>query len=176
MQREQRAWLDGQQKKQEELMQRNQQVQREMVDAVLAARHRWRLPRARGESSLLNQHFRSSLPLIILRAISTCSRGQQDWPEDTWATQLAGLLSGDALDAFTSIPAEAARDYMQVKEAILARFEVNTETYRLCFRSSRCKLGESYKMLLSRQSDQLNRWTQSSGSALKENILLEQFL
>ena len=31
-------------------------------------------------------------------------------------------------------------------------------------------------MLLSRQSDQLNRWTQSSGSALKENILLEQFL
>ena len=31
-------------------------------------------------------------------------------------------------------------------------------------------------MLLGRQSDQLNRWTQSSGSILKENILLEQFL
>ena len=59
---------------------------------------------------------------------------------------------------------------------ILARFEVNAETYRLRFRSTRRKVGESYKMLLSRQSDQLNRWTQSSGSELKENILLEQFL
>ena len=59
---------------------------------------------------------------------------------------------------------------------ILAWFEVNAETYRLRFRSTRRKMGESYKMLLSRQSDQLNRWTQSSGSELKENILLEQFL
>ena len=36
MQREQRTWLEGQQKKQEELIQWNQQVQKEMVDAVLA--------------------------------------------------------------------------------------------------------------------------------------------
>ena len=31
-------------------------------------------------------------------------------------------------------------------------------------------------MLLNRQQDQLNRWTQTSGSELKQNILLEQFL
>jgi hypothetical protein len=180
MQREQRAWLDGQQKKQEELMQRNQQVQREMVDAVLAAR----APPTEAHSG----SGRVKPPKPTLQKLSTSDNiesyldmfervaRQQGWPDDTWATQLAGLLSGDALDAFTSIPAEAARDYTQVKEAILARFEVNAETYRLRFRSSRRKLGESYKMLLSHQSDQLNRWTQSSGSALKENILLEQFL
>ena len=101
---------------------------------------------------------------------------QEGWPDNTWAAQLAGLLSGDALDAFTSVPAEAAWNYVQVREAILARFEVNAETYRLHFRSTRCKLGESYKMLLGHQSGQLNCWTQYSGSALKENILLEQFL
>ena len=60
---------------------------------------------------------------------------------------------------------------MRVKEAILALFEVNTETYHLRFRSMYHKSGESKKML-----DQLNCWTQSSGSELKQNILLEQFL
>ena len=89
---------------------------------------------------------------------------------------ISRLLSGEALDAFSSVPAEAARNYAQVKEAILTRFEVNAETYRLRFRKTRRKSGESYKMLLSRQLDQLNRWTQSSGSELKQNILLEQFL
>ena len=64
---------------------------------------------------------------------------QQGWPGDTWATQLAGLLLADALDTFTSIPAEAARNYAQVREAILARFEVNAETYRLHFCSTRRK-------------------------------------
>ena len=63
-----------------------------------------------------------------------------------------------------------------MKEAILTRFEVNAETYHLRFHSTRRRSEESYKMLLSRQLDQLNYWTQSSGSELKQNILLEQFL
>ena len=45
---------------------------------------------------------------------------QQGWPNEIWSTQLAGLLSGDALDAFSSVPAEVARSYAQVKEAILS--------------------------------------------------------
>ena len=102
--------------------------------------------------------------------------GQQGWPKETWATQLAGLLSGEALDAFTSVPMESARNYDIVKEAILARFLVNADTYRLRFRSSQRGTGESYKLLLSRQTDLLNRWSQSAGSELKEIVLLEQFL
>ena len=99
-------------------------------------------------------------------ATSTCSRvaRQQGWPNEIWSIQLAGQLSGDALDAFSSVPAEAAWSYAQVKEVILAQFEVNAETYRLRFCSTWCKMGESYKILLSRQSDQLNRWTHYSGS------------
>lgn len=52
---------------------------------------------------------------------------QQRWPDDIWAIQLAGLLLGDALDAFASIPAVAALSYARVKEAILARFKVNAQ-------------------------------------------------
>ena len=68
-----------------------------------------------------------------------------------------------------------ARSYDAVKEAILARFLVNAETYRLWFRGSHHWAGESYKLLLNRQTD-LKRWTQSAGSELDEIVLLEQFL
>ena len=94
--------------------------------------------------------------------------GQQGWPKETWATQLAGLLSGEALDAFTSVPMKSACNYDTVKEAILARFLVNAVTYCLWFRSSQWGTGESYKLLLSQQTDLFNRWTQSAGSELKE--------
>ena len=50
------------------------------------------------------------------------------------------------------------------------------DTYHLQFRSSQRGTGESYKLLLSQQTDLLNHWTQSAGSELKEIILLEQFL
>ena len=53
---------------------------------------------------------------------------QEGWLMDVWPTQLAGLLSGDALDAFTSIPLSEANYYSKVRAAILSRYEVNAET------------------------------------------------
>ena len=47
-----------------------------------------------------------------------------------------GLLSGEALDAFISVPMESAHNYDPGREALLARFLVNADTYRLPFRSS----------------------------------------
>ena len=181
MQRDQRAWLEGQQKRQEELMEQNQRAQREMVNAVLAVRApsmtdapppgaTVKPPRPTLQKLSSSDDVESYLDMFERVA------RQQGWPEGIWATQLAGLLSGDALDAFSSLPADAAREYARVKEAILTRYEVNAETYRLRFRGTRRKSEESYKMLLSRQLDQLNRWTRSSGSELKQNILHEQFL
>ena len=49
---------------------------------------------------------------------------QQDWPPEIWATQLAGLLTGDTLDAFSSVSPAASNKYKGVKAAILDRFEV----------------------------------------------------
>ena len=160
-------------------MQQNQQVQREMTDAVLAARapstgaplvrERVKPPRPTLQKLSSSDDIESYLDMFERVA------REQGRPNDIWSTQLAGLLLGDALDAFSSVPAEAASSYVQVKEAIIARFEVNAETYRLCFCSTCCNVGELYKMLLSRQSDQLNRWTQSSGSELKEIYCFSNF-
>ena len=64
------------------------------------------------------------------------------------------LAEEKPLDAFTSVPMELARNYDPVKEAILARFLVNADTYCLRFRSSQRGIGESYKLLLSRANGQ----------------------
>jgi hypothetical protein len=56
------------------------------------------------------------------------------------ATQLAGLLSGDALDVFTAIPVSKASDYSKVRATILnCYYEVNAETYRLRCRGIVCE-------------------------------------
>ena len=56
---------------------------------------------------------------------------QQGWPEDVWAMQLAGLLTGKAMAAFASLSTEESGDY-EVKAAILQRYEVNEETHSAC--------------------------------------------
>ena len=63
---------------------------------------------------------------MMLKAILTCLRvaRQQGWPEGIWATQLAGLLSGDALDASSSLLPDTAQEYARVKEAILTQYKV----------------------------------------------------
>ena len=42
---------------------------------------------------------------------------QQEWPKETWANQLAGLLSGDALDSYSALAPASAKDNDLVKVA-----------------------------------------------------------
>lgn len=170
MQQNQRAWLEAQQKMQEEILERNQRAQKEMFDAVLSASRagveslppvsppggRVKPPRPTLQKFSKEDDIESYLERVA---------GQQGWPKELWATQLAGSLSGEALDAFTSVPTELAHSYDAVKEAILARFQVNAETY-LRFSGSHRGTGESHKLLLSRQTDLFKRWRQSAGSEL----------
>ena len=59
---------------------------------------------------------------------------QQDWPKEIWATQLAGLLSENALEYYLSLAPATAKDY-QIRAAILKRYDVNAETYGQRFRT-----------------------------------------
>ena len=43
------------------------------------------------------------------------------WPKTIWVTQLAGVLSGKALKAFSSLPTEKSTKYDEVKHDILQR-------------------------------------------------------
>ena len=135
----------------------NQKAQKEMLDTVLSAsrasveslppvspeRERVKPPRPTLQKLSKEDDIESYLDMFERVA------GQQGWPKELWATQLAGLLSGEALDFFTSVPTELARSNDAVKEAILARFQVNAKTYRLRFRGSHRGTGESQKLLLS---------------------------
>ena len=70
---------------------------------------------------------------------------QQEWAKETWATQLAGLLSRDALDSYSSLAPASAKEYDLVKAAILKCYDVNAETYQQRFRMETRKVTESYQ-------------------------------
>ena len=51
-------------------------------------------------------------------------------PRARWVFKQAPQLSGKAQKAYTALSAEEAVEYERVKEAILARYNINLETYR----------------------------------------------
>ena len=169
MQKETRTWIAQQQERQEKLMQAvmdRSSLPPSGEDGVRKAKP----PKPTLQKLAPSDDIESFIDMF--ERVAT----QQGWPTDVWATQLAGLLSGDALDAFTSIPLSEANDYSKVRAAILSRYEVNAETYQLRFRDNVRKSNESYRMFLSRLSDQLTRWIKATEMDLQELVLLEQFL
>ena len=87
-----------------------------MMDAVLAARvpstgapfvcERVKPPRPTLQKLSSSDDIESYLDMFKRVA------RQQEWRNESWSAQLAGLLSGNALDTFSSDSAEAARSYM----------------------------------------------------------------
>ena len=55
------------------------------------------------------------------------------WPEEVWATQLAGLLMGKALEAYTRLNGASANSYEKVKKACFLCNDVSDETHCRCF-------------------------------------------
>lgn len=56
----------------------------------------------------------------------------------------APQLSGKAQQAYSVLPTYESSDYDLVKAAILRRYNINEETYRVCFRSAQRKQGEIF--------------------------------
>ena len=54
--------------------------------------------------------------------------------KDRWSQYLAPQLSGRAQLAFAALPATSASDYDAIKTAVLARYDINEESYRRRFR------------------------------------------
>ena len=101
---------------------------------------------------------------------------QQNWPEAVWATQVAGLLTGKALAAYTAMSAEESSDYQKVKRAMLHRYEVNEETHRLCFRRERKWPEESYRAWIYRITDYFDKWMKDHKLAVRDVMIMEQVL
>ena len=74
-----------------------------------------------------------------------------------WSYRLAPNLTGRAQQAFAALPSADAGDYDKLRAAILARYNVNQETYRQRFRSGKRRLEESHEELVIRLTDLYNK-------------------
>ena len=103
------------------------------------------------------------------------------WPEDEWAVNLSPLLTGKALEAYVCLSAADAVVYEKVKKAILQRYMMTEEGYRMKFRETNPEKGETVNQFSARMCRYFERWItlseiQESYEGLKDLILREQFL
>ncbi|XP_071818156.1 uncharacterized protein [Apostichopus japonicus] len=105
-----------------------------------------------------------------------------DIHEDSWACHIAPRLTGKAREAYTSLPVESLNSYSELKRAILARYQLNAETYRQKFRNSTKENNKSYEEWGVRLKSFLERWLDTAGVKsgespdFQELILIEQAL
>ena len=66
------------------------------------------------------------------------------WLDDVWVLRLASLLTGKAQAAYANMDAAKSKEFKEVKQAILKRYNINEETYRQRFRNTKKKIDESY--------------------------------
>lgn len=98
--------------------------------------------------------------------------------KDRWVFKLAPQLIGKAQEAYAAMSSEEAAKYEAVKKAILARYEINQESYCQWLRSISRKDGETSCELKARLDDLASKWLQESTSMeeVKDLIVMEQLI
>ena len=59
------------------------------------------------------------------------------WERSDWATHLSPLLSGRALDVYSGLSDEQARNYEKLQKALLQRYDFTEQGYRERFRGAK---------------------------------------
>ncbi|KAL2089206.1 hypothetical protein ACEWY4_016105 [Coilia grayii] len=101
------------------------------------------------------------------------------WPQADWAVYLVPYLTGRARAAYVAMDIVEAMDYDKVKEAILAKYEINEDIYRERFRDPDIRPGETPRELYHRLKDLYRKWIKPAGKTVEdigEMIILEQYL
>lgn len=104
----------------------------------------------------------------------------QKWNPRDWATYLAALLKGRALDVYARLPSEQANSYDSLKEALLKRYQLSAEGFKTRFRTSKPEAGETPLQFLTRLDNYLQRWielakTEQTYEGLKAFMVQEQY-
>ncbi|KAK7105052.1 hypothetical protein V1264_019673 [Littorina saxatilis] len=103
------------------------------------------------------------------------------WQRDEWAIQLSAHLTGAALEVYTRLSNDDARDYDVLKEALLRCYNFTERGYRQRFRECQPLSGETPSQFVERLSSYLQKWVELSGEeqsyeSLRDLIVKEQFL
>ena len=103
------------------------------------------------------------------------------WKKDGWASKLSALLSGRALEVYSRLSEEAAKDYDKVKIALMKRYDLTEDGYRRKFRASKPEVDESPEQFIVLLDRYLLRWLELSDTAqtfdgLKDLMVKEQFI
>ena len=100
----------------------------------------------------------------------------QKYPESTWSIHLGILLTGRARDVYARLSSEEASNYNTLKNALLHRYDLTEEGFRLKFRGSRVQQGETYSQFLNRIISYVTRWIKLSGTPLTYDGLFDLLL
>ena len=104
-----------------------------------------------------------------------------NWPEEQWSELLSALLTGRALETYSRMADDKACKYDDLKAALLERYGLTPEGYRLKLRRISPEPDESPAQLLARIETYLTRWielsdTEASYHGLFDLFVTEQFL
>lgn len=69
------------------------------------------------------------------------------WPTDEWASRVVTSLTSKPLEAYAGMDEQRAADYGDIKVAVLDKYNVTEETYRLWFRGLTVPSGETYNYI-----------------------------
>ena len=112
--------------------------------------------------------------------LTTCKRmmAAHKVDKEKWAFKLAPNLSGKAQPAYAAMNSDDVKDCEQVKETILLCYNINVETYRQRFSTTKKQEDWSYRDLIVRIQDLLRKWTKDKTIAeeVVDLIVTEQFL
>ena len=103
------------------------------------------------------------------------------WPKGEWATNLSALLQGKALDVYSRLASSDAGNYDVLRAALLKRYQLTEEGFRLKFRNCKQEVGETCHQFMVRLDNYLSRWMELGNvketyEALRDLMLREQFL
>lgn len=104
-----------------------------------------------------------------------------DYPRDQWCLGLSVLLTGKALEVYSSLPLSFAQDYEELKKELLKSFDLNAVGYRKQFKEAVPFDMETGPQFVARLKSMFVRWLNLSGvgetySELVDFILKDRFL
>ena len=105
----------------------------------------------------------------------------EGWDSDCLGVYLGSLLTGQALDEYSRLPAEEARNYATLKKALLTRYQLTQEDYRRKFMTGSQLGRESASQFLVRLEHLFDHWVRMSDiqqtyEGLRQLTIMEQYL